>query len=60
MTEMEEYFTQIYDGKIVACKKMRKISEILLDQLYMPNEYHGKETYGVYRTFLLCSSRQYR
>ena len=40
MTEMEEYFTQIYDGKIVACKKMRKISEILLDQLYMPNEYH--------------------
>ena len=37
---MEEYFTQIYDGKIVACKKMRKISEILLDQLYMPNEYH--------------------
>ena len=40
MTEMEDYFTQIYDGKIVACKKMRKISEILLDQLYMPNEYH--------------------
>lgn len=37
---MEEYFTQIYDGKIVACKKMRKISEILLDQLYSPNEYH--------------------
>ena len=31
MTEMEEYFTQIYDGKIVSCKKIRKISEILLD-----------------------------
>ena len=26
MTEMEEYFTQIYDGKIVACKKIRQYS----------------------------------
>lgn len=40
MTEMESYFTQILDGKIVACEKMKKISEILLNKLYNPGEFH--------------------
>lgn len=40
MTEMEDYFTKILDGKIVACEKMKLISERLLDQLYNPGEFH--------------------
>lgn len=40
MTEFEEYFTKINDGRIVACEKMKRQSEILLNQFAMPGEYH--------------------
>lgn len=40
MIEFEEYFTKIYDGRIVACQKMKRQSEILLNQFSMPGEYH--------------------
>lgn len=37
---MEDYFTQILDGKIVACEKMKKSSEMILSNLYNPGEFH--------------------
>ena len=40
MIEFEEYFGKIVDGKIVACDKMRRISEILLENYLSPNEFH--------------------
>ena len=40
ITEFEKYFTGILDGKIIACEKMKRISEILLDDFYSPGEFH--------------------
>lgn len=40
MIEFEQYFGQIVDGKIVACDKMRRISEILLERYLSPDEFH--------------------
>ena len=40
MTDFEKYFTDIYNGKIIACKKMQKQSERLLNALSQPGEYH--------------------
>lgn len=40
MIEFEEYFGKILDGKIVACDKMKRISEILLERYLFPDEYH--------------------
>lgn len=40
MIEFEEYFLSIVDGKIVACEKMKRISDILLNRFYSPDEYH--------------------
>lgn len=40
MTEFEKYYTDILDGKIYACKKMKQISEILLNRFACPNEFH--------------------
>lgn len=40
MTEFEEYFTLIYDGKITACRKMQMQSERMLNALAKPNQYH--------------------
>lgn len=40
MTEFELYFTQIYDGRIVACRKMRRIAEILLERFAKPGKWH--------------------
>lgn len=40
MTEFEQYFGAILDGKIVACEKMKRISEILLERYYSPDEFH--------------------
>ena len=40
MIEFEEYFGKIVDGKIVACDKMRRISEVLLERYFAPDEYH--------------------
>ena len=40
MTDFEKYFTDIYNGKIIACKKMRKQSERMLNALSQPDKYH--------------------
>lgn len=40
MTEFEQYFGNIVDGKIVACDKMKRMSERLLEQYLAPNKYH--------------------
>lgn len=40
MTEFELYFTQIYDGTIIACDKMKRVSEMLLNNFYSPGEFH--------------------
>ena len=40
MTDLENYCTQIVDGKINACEKMKLQAEILLNQLYDPGEFH--------------------
>ena len=40
MTEFEKYFTEIYDGRLTACKKMRLQSERLLNALVSPDKYH--------------------
>lgn len=40
MTELELYFTSLLDGKIVACEKMKRVSEMLLEQYASPGEYH--------------------
>ena len=40
MSEFHEYFTSIYDGRILACEKMKRISEILLENAASPGEYH--------------------
>lgn len=39
-TEFEIYFTDIYDGKIVACVKMQRIAEILLERFATPRRWH--------------------
>ena len=40
MTELEEYFTSILDGKIVACNKMKQVSEMILERYASPDKYH--------------------
>ena len=40
MSEFAEYFTAIYDGKILACEKMKRISEMLLENAANPDEFH--------------------
>lgn len=40
MIELEKYFTSIADGKIVACEKMKRVSDMILEQYYNPGEYH--------------------
>lgn len=40
MNEFEKYFTDIYDGKITACHKMRKQAENLLKAYERPDKYH--------------------
>lgn len=40
MTELELYFSSILDNKIVACEKMKRVSEIILEQFNNPREYH--------------------
>lgn len=40
MTDIELYFTQIYDGRIVACQKMKKQAENILTALAHPGKYH--------------------
>ncbi|MBR6619387.1 MAG: terminase large subunit [Clostridia bacterium] len=40
MTEFEDYFSRLYDGRINACEKMKRISEILLERFAVPDEFH--------------------
>jgi phage terminase large subunit-like protein len=40
LTEFELYFTQIADGKITACDKMKRISDRLVEQYLNPGEFH--------------------
>ncbi len=40
MTEFENYFTSILDGSIIACDKIKRISEILLNRMCCPDEFH--------------------
>ena len=40
MIEFEEYFGKIVDGKITACDKMKRISEVLLERYLSPDEFH--------------------
>lgn len=40
MTEFEEYFGNIVDGRIVACEKLKSIADILLEQYVNPQEFH--------------------
>lgn len=40
MSAFEQYFTDVLDGRIVACKKMRQVARILLDRYAHPGRYH--------------------
>lgn len=40
MTEFEQYFLGIADGKIVACDKMKRAADMLLEEFYNPGEFH--------------------
>ena len=40
MIEFEKYFGGIIDGKIVACDKMKRISEVLIERYLAPDEFH--------------------
>ena len=40
MTEFEQYFGAILDGKIVACEKMKKAANLLLEEYQKPGKYH--------------------
>lgn len=40
MTEFEQYFGGILDGKIIACDKMKRVSEMLMSQYLSPGEFH--------------------
>ena len=40
MIELEQYFTAILDGKIVAGNKMKQAAEMILEQYISPGEYH--------------------
>lgn len=40
MTEFEQYFGGILDGKITACEKMKRVAELLMDSYLVPEEFH--------------------
>lgn len=40
MTEVEKYFGGILNGEIVACDKMKRISEMIIERYLAPDEYH--------------------
>jgi len=43
MTDFERYFTGVYDGSIVACEKLKRAAELLLNELASPGEWHFDE-----------------
>ncbi len=40
MTELERYFGGIIDGKIIACEKMKRISEVIIERYLAPDQFH--------------------
>ena len=40
MNEFEKYFTDVYDGRITACDKMKKQAHNLLRAYACPDKYH--------------------
>ena len=40
MTEFEQYFGGILDGKIVACEKIKRVSFLLMEEFLKPEEFH--------------------
>ena len=40
MTDLERYCTGILDGRITACRRMKQVSERLLEDLINPGEFH--------------------
>lgn len=40
MTEFEQYFGGILDGKIIACEEMKRVSDMLMNRFLCPDEYH--------------------
>ena len=40
MSELVPYFTALLDGKITACDKMKRVSEMIIDGYENPGEYH--------------------
>lgn len=40
MIELEEYFGGILNGDIIACEKMKRISDILIERYQNPDRYH--------------------
>ncbi len=40
MIELEQYFTALLDGEINACDKMKRVSEMILEQYTVPGEFH--------------------
>lgn len=43
MTDFERYFGGILNGEIVACEKMKRVSERLMEQFASPGEFHYDE-----------------
>ena len=48
MTYLEQYFGSLLDGKITACDKMKKISEMILNDFYNPSQWHFDEDIANY------------
>ena len=40
MTDIELYFSQVYDGRIIACEKMKRQADNILTALACPEKYH--------------------
>ena len=48
MTYLEQYFGSLLDGRITACDKMKRISEMILDDFYNPGQWHFDEEIANY------------
>lgn len=40
MTDFERYFSDVADGKIVACRKLRRVADMLLESAASPERWH--------------------
>lgn len=50
MIELESYFTQVLDGRIIACEKIKKQAERILEQYASPNEFHYDHAIATHHT----------